>query len=51
MEEAFESVEGVVSVTSGFAGGKVEAIKILFDPEKTSYEKLLEAFWKNIESN
>jgi peptide methionine sulfoxide reductase MsrA len=49
MEEAFESVEGVISVTSGFTGGKIEAIEILFDPEKTSYEKLLEVFWRNID--
>ena len=48
MEEAFEGVEGVQSVSSGFADG-IEAVDILFDPEKISYEKLLQLYWKNID--
>ncbi len=48
MEEAFEGVGGVHSVTSGFADG-VEAVDIYYDPEKISYEKLLQVFWKNID--
>ena len=48
VEEAFEKVEGVQSVTSGFMGS-VEAVEILYDPDKLDYGKLLEVFWKNID--
>src|SRR6266850_2430936 len=62
-EEAFEKVPGVVSVVSGYTGGKVknpsyeqvsngrtghtEAVEVTFDPAKVSYEKLLDTFWLN----
>ena len=62
-EEAFEKVPGVVSVVSGYTGGKVknpsyeqvssgrtghtEAVEVTYDPAKVSYEKLLETFWLN----
>jgi len=65
MEEAFEGAEGVVSVTSGYTGGRkpnpayeevsaggtghAEAVEILYDPAKVSYAKLLEVFWRNID--
>jgi peptide-methionine (S)-S-oxide reductase len=65
VEEAFDKVAGVVSTTSGYTGGHklnpsyeevssggtghVEAVRVLYDPTKTSYEKLLEAFWINID--
>ena len=65
MEEAFDKVEGVVSVTSGYTGGRkpnpayeevsaggtghAEAVEILYDPAKVSYAKLLEVFWRNID--
>jgi peptide methionine sulfoxide reductase msrA/msrB len=61
----FENIEGVASVVAGYAGGSlenpsyeqvstgktghVEAVQIQFDPEKTSYEKLLEVFWRQID--
>src|SRR5436309_811275 len=61
MEAVFERVQGVKSVTSGYAGGSMpdptykqvcsddtghaEAIQIDFDPAKVSYEQLLEVFW------
>lgn len=61
MEALFETLDGVMSVTSGYAGGHTpnptyeqvcsnttghaEVIQIAFDQEKISYEKLLEAFW------
>ena len=48
MEEAMEKVEGVTSVTSGFEGD-VEAVDILFDPARITFEKLLEAYWRNID--
>lgn len=65
MEEAFDKVEGVVSVTSGYTGGNkpnpayeevsaggtghAEAVEILYDPARVSYAKLLEVFWRNID--
>ena len=61
LEAVFERVDGVKSVTSGYAGGAMpdpnykevcngdtghaEAIQIEFDPGKVSYEQLLEVFW------
>jgi methionine-S-sulfoxide reductase len=64
MEPPFDKLEGVVSTTSGYTGGNekmptyeqvasgrtghVEAIEIVYDPEKVSYDKLLEVFWKNV---
>jgi peptide-methionine (S)-S-oxide reductase len=60
-EACFQELEGVVSVTSGYAGGHVanpsykdvcsgttghaEACQIVFDPAKISYDQLLQAFW------
>jgi peptide-methionine (S)-S-oxide reductase len=62
MEAVFERLPGVVSVTSGFAGGTTEnptyeqvctettghaeVTQIEFDPAKISYAKLLEVFWQ-----
>ena len=62
MEAVFERLPGVVSVTSGFAGGTTEnptyrevcsettghaeVTEIAFDPAKISYAKLLEVFWQ-----
>lgn len=65
MEEAFEKLPGVISVTSGYIGGRVanptyqqvsgggtghaEAIQVVYDPAKVGYDKLLDAFWRNID--
>jgi len=65
MEEAFEKVEGVLSATSGYMGGKVvnpsyeevsagrtghaESIEVVYDPAKVSYQKLLDVFWRNVD--
>jgi methionine-S-sulfoxide reductase len=65
MEPPFDELEGVVSTTSGYTGGKVqnpsyeqvsyggtghlEAVEVAYDPAKISYEKLLEVFWRNID--
>jgi peptide-methionine (S)-S-oxide reductase len=62
MEAVFERLPGVVSVTSGFAGGTTEnptypevctettghaeVTEIEFDPAKISYGRLLEVFWQ-----
>jgi peptide-methionine (S)-S-oxide reductase len=49
VEEVYDSLEGVISATSGFATSHVEAVEIVYDPDKISYEKLLDLFWKNID--
>ena len=62
MEAVFERLPGVISITSGFAGGTTEnptyqqvctettghaeVTEIVFDPAKISYNKLLEVFWQ-----
>ncbi len=48
MEDVFDHVEGVISASSGFAGG-LEAVAVSYDPEKVTYEELLEVFWHNID--
>lgn len=64
MEPPFEKLDGVLSVTSGYSGGELknptyeqvssgstkhrEAVKIIFDPAKISYEKIVDVFWKNV---
>ncbi len=62
MEAVYDRLPGVISVTSGFAGGyaanptyqqvcaggtgHAEVTQIVFDPAKLSYEKLLDVFWQ-----
>lgn len=62
VEAYFQQLKGVLDVSSGYTGGKTknptynevcsgqtghaEAVKILFDPEKISYTRLLEHFFK-----
>jgi peptide-methionine (S)-S-oxide reductase len=64
-EVTFEGREGVRSVTSGYTGGTTvnptyeqvgtrttghfESVNIVFDPRKTTYAKLLDIFWHNID--
>ena len=61
IEEIFRQQPGVLKVVSGYTGGGVpnptyaqvcggdtghaEAIQITFDPQKITYEKLLDVFW------
>jgi peptide-methionine (S)-S-oxide reductase len=61
VEADFDKVPGVISTTSGYTGGKVanstygqvssggtghaEAVEIVYDPSKVSYQKLLDYFW------
>ncbi len=65
MEPPFEKLDGVIEVTSGFAGGKeknpeykdvargktghVEAVTVKYDASKVSYDTLLEVFWRQID--
>ncbi|HWW95353.1 MAG TPA: peptide-methionine (S)-S-oxide reductase MsrA [Vicinamibacteria bacterium] len=65
MEPAFASLDGVLSVTSGYTGGQkrnpsyeevsagitghAESVQVIYDPEKITYEQLLVAFWHNID--
>jgi peptide-methionine (S)-S-oxide reductase len=65
VEADFDKVDGVVSTTSGYIGGKIanptyqqvsaggtghaEAVEVVYDPAKVSYEKLLDVFWHNID--
>jgi len=65
VESDFEKVPGVVSVTSGYTGGKVanpsyeevsakgtghaEAVEVVFDPKRVSYAQLVEYFWRTID--
>jgi len=65
MEPPFEALPGVASVTAGYTGGTkkdptyeevsaggtghAESVKIVYDPAKVSYQKLLDVFWHNID--
>ena len=63
-EADFEKVDGVIDAVSGYTGGHldnptykqvsrgrtghVEALKVVYDAQKVSYEKLLEVFWRHV---
>jgi peptide methionine sulfoxide reductase msrA/msrB len=65
MESDFEKVEGVKAVISGYTGGNLpnpsyeqvstgstghfEVVKVIYDPEKITYEKLLDIFWMHVD--
>jgi peptide-methionine (S)-S-oxide reductase len=65
MEQPFDVLDGVRSTTSGYIGGTVanptyeqvsggrtghtEAVEIVFDPSKVTYEKLLDTYWRNVD--
>jgi peptide-methionine (S)-S-oxide reductase len=65
VEADFDKVPGVISTTSGYIGGTVanpnyqqvsakttghaEAVEIVFDTSKVSYEQLLAVFWRSID--
>ena len=65
MEPPFDKLDGVLSTTSGYTGGRLpnpnytqvssggtghtEAVEIRFDPDRIGYEELLDVFWRNID--
>jgi peptide-methionine (S)-S-oxide reductase len=65
VESDFDKVPGVVSTTSGYTGGKVanpsyeevsakvtghaEAVEVVYDPKRVSYEQLVDYFWHTID--
>ena len=62
VEAVFRKESGVIETTVGYTGGKhenptyedvcsgltghAEAVEVVYDPSQTSYERLLETFWK-----
>jgi peptide-methionine (S)-S-oxide reductase len=65
IEADFEKLDGVIAVESGYTGGSernptyqqvsqggtghAEAALIRYDPQRVSYEKLLDYFWRHID--
>ena len=65
LEGPFDELDGVISTTSGYTGGHVdnptykqvsagrtghtEAVQIVYDPNKVTYQQLLEIYWVNID--
>ena len=65
VESPYEDIEGVRSVISGFAGGRepnptyaqvsagltghAETVRVVYDPKRVSYERLLDVYWHNID--
>ncbi len=65
VEHVFDEVDGVLSTTSGYTGGRVpnpsyrqvsaggtghaEAVQVRYDPERIGYSELLDVFWHNID--
>jgi glutaredoxin-like YruB-family protein len=65
MQPPFQQVEGVTEAVAGYAGGTLEnpryeevtsgttghleSVQVSYDPEKVSYEKLLDVFWTQID--
>ena len=65
MESPFDAIDGVKSTTVGYTGGSIknptyeqvsagttghlEAVQVLFDPSRVTYQQLLDIFWRNID--
>ena len=65
MEGPFDVLDGVVSTTSGYTGGSVanptyeqvsgggtghaESVQVVYDPQRVTYEKLLDVYWHNVD--
>ncbi len=65
VEKDFEKLPGVIEVESGYTAGRtanpsyeqvsaggtghVEAVRVIYDPQKVSYPQLLDYFWRHID--
>ncbi len=65
VESDFDKIPGVISTTSGYTGGKTanptyeqvsghttghaEAVEVVYDPSKVSYERLVAYYWHTID--
>ena len=63
VESDFEKAPGVLKVISGYSGGTqdnptyetysekgyIEAVQVYYDPAKSTYEKLLDLFWRHVD--
>ena len=65
MEGPFDELDGVLVTTSGYTGGRVkdptyeqvssgstghtEAVQVIYDPDRVSYQELLDVFWRNVD--
>ncbi|MEZ5542688.1 MAG: peptide-methionine (S)-S-oxide reductase MsrA [Pseudomonadota bacterium] len=65
MEPPFDKLDGVISTTPGYTGGHkenptyqevsaggtghAEAVQIVYDPTRVSYQQLLDVYWHNID--
>lgn len=65
MEPPFDALDGVISTTSGYTGGQVvkpsykqvsaggtghaEALRVIYDPKRINYTKLLDVYWHNVD--
>ena len=64
-EADFDKLPGVISTTSGYTGGRVanpsytqvsaggtghaEAVEVVYDPHKVSYDELLSYYWRHVD--
>jgi peptide methionine sulfoxide reductase msrA/msrB len=64
-EADFEKVDGVIEAISGYTGGRmdnpsykqvsaggtghIEAVKVIYDPQKIDYAQLLSIFWRKVD--
>ena len=65
LESDFEKLDGVVEAVSGYSGGEIEdptyeevsrggtghleAVQVIYDPDKIHYEDLLDIFWRHVD--
>lgn len=65
MEPPFEQLDGVIEVKAGYSGGDeenptyeqvssgrtghLEAVEVIYDPDKISYSELLDVYWRQVD--
>ncbi len=65
MQHPFDELDGVISTTAGYTGGHTrnptyeevsagatghaESVRVVYDPDRVSYGKLLDVFWHNVD--